>query len=207
MLAPSGTGTKEHKPEHFECSAEFCPVLHWLLCCWVCPACAQLFSCPQHLCSHVRGIRHQAAPSTWFEFRARLHMVSHFYCQPSQGQDSSSWEGLHWAFTLLPLMPSPPDLHFRFQAWFNRSHRVSAMNGKVGVVADQPGCRTTFLETGWKFLLHASCSKSQIWPRRVNEPWRLRGLFQSVAFQEPVSLLHRPRWEPLLSALPGSSIW
>lgn len=159
----------------------------------------------------VLQLHHEAAPSTWFEFRARLHMMSHFHCQPGQGQDSSSWEGLHWAFTLLPLMPSPPDWHFRFQAWCNCSHQVSLMNGEVGAVLISLGCRSTFLETGWKFLLHASCSKSQMWPCRVNEPWRLRAVsvccLSGAHLTTPQTEVRQDSWEPLLSALPGSSTW
>lgn len=99
VFVPSGTGTKEHKSQHFQWSAKFCPVLLWLFVAECVLSVFSLSAAPR-IPAHTSGLfaaaaPRQAAPSTWFAFGARLHMMSHFHCQPGQGQDSSSWEGLH----------------------------------------------------------------------------------------------------------------
>lgn len=44
---------------------------------------------------YTAATRRQAARCTWFKFKAHLHMMSHFYCQLGEGQDSSFGEHLH----------------------------------------------------------------------------------------------------------------
>lgn len=75
-----------------------------------------------------------------------------------------------------------------------------------------PGCRMTVLETGWEFLLHTSWSTLQMWPRRVDELWRL-GAVVSVCWLSgahlaaPWTEMKQGSWEPLVSVPPGSSTW
>lgn len=170
MFVPTRAGTKQQKPQ-VRCRiwSYAAPASCTSSCCRVGPARAWHFPCLQPCCLRGGGFySSQAALCTWFKFKAHLHMMSHFYCQPREGQDSSFWEGLHcWAFTDLPLMPSPSD--FSSLAWCNEGTRYIGWTGVVGTVAEQPGLQNYLPgDQGWKLLLCAPsrivCTQSRIWP-------------------------------------------